>query len=71
MTDPALAAVAVGRVLDHAERLGLFCYGLMPSPITGEHGNREILAVLARESPEDQPEWSGQIHAIVHGGGDA
>ncbi|NLB46600.1 MAG: TlyA family RNA methyltransferase [Microbacteriaceae bacterium] len=71
VTEPALAAAAVERVLDHAERLGLFCHGLMPSPITGEHGNQEILALLAREASADQPEWRGQIHAIVHGGGDA
>lgn len=44
VVDPALAAQAVQRVIECAEELGLSSAGLIPSPLTGEHGNQEFLA---------------------------
>lgn len=53
VTDPALAAESIGRVVECAAGLG-FTHGagrdgILPSPITGEHGNREFLAYFSRE----------------------
>ena len=48
VTDPALADAAVQRVLEAARRHGLRSRGLTPSPLTGEHGNREFLAYFER-----------------------
>ncbi len=44
VVDPALAEAAVARVIARAEELGLSSHGLVPSPVAGEHGNREFLA---------------------------
>ncbi|MBO1903076.1 TlyA family RNA methyltransferase [Leucobacter weissii] len=43
VADPALADDAVRRVIRCAEDLGFAHGGTEPSPITGEHGNREFL----------------------------
>lgn len=69
VTDAALAAASVERVLDIAEQLELYCHGVMLSPITGEHGNREILAHLSREAAPNPSEWRGQIVGMLDGGG--
>lgn len=42
--DPARADAAVARVCERAEELGFARRGIVPSPIAGEHGNREFLA---------------------------
>ncbi len=44
VADAALADAAVRRVLACAEEAGLAPRGLVPSPLTGEHGNQEFLA---------------------------
>lgn len=49
VVDPVLAGEAVQRVVDCATGLGLAHGGTEPSPITGEHGNREFLAYFFRE----------------------
>lgn len=50
--DSGLADSAVRKVVASAEGLGFKTRGLMPSPITGEHGNREYLAYFVREARE-------------------
>lgn len=59
VVDSALAISAVRAVVEAAERLGLICIGLTESPITGEHGNREVLAVFTgvADSSQNTPEW--------------
>lgn len=39
-------ALAIGRVVDSAAEYGLGVQGLLPSPISGTHGNREFLLWL-------------------------
>lgn len=39
-------ALAIGRVVDSAAEHGLGVQGLLPSPISGTHGNREFLLWL-------------------------
>lgn len=50
--DRALADAAVQRVSEHAATLGLERRGLIPSPITGEHGNLEFLGYFVSEVKE-------------------
>jgi len=52
VVDPALADAAVQGVVDRATELGFTHGGTTPSPITGEHGNREFLAYFFREGGE-------------------
>src|SRR5690606_25292093 len=79
--DDALAVVAVRRVLDCAASLGFACTGIAPSPITGEHGNREILACFSPvpeqneaasetglgTAPADPTEWEDRIRSLLGG----
>lgn len=56
--DLELAVAAVARVIRNAEGLGLACVALAASPITGEHGNREVLAhftLVPRAEPRAEP----------------
>lgn len=48
--DEVLAEQAVRRVHERAGELGLDSRGSMPSPIAGEHGNREFLAYFEKEA---------------------
>ncbi|MGD9606061.1 MAG: TlyA family RNA methyltransferase [Leucobacter sp.] len=82
VVDEALAAEAVQRVLDRAAGLGCPCIGLAPSPFTGEHGNREMLACFSpvaeahgdpagdalRTAPADPTEWEDRIRSLMGGG---
>lgn len=78
VVDAALAADAVQRVVETAVRHGLACAGVELSPLTGEHGNRELLALFEpadprRErgtgaEPADPTEWKGRIEALLGGG---
>lgn len=74
VTDPELAIAAVGRVIASALELGLTCRGVALSPITGEHGNREVLAHFVRRTPAepaDPTEWEQHIRKLFHAGGEA
>ena len=62
VSDPQLRARAVRGVLDAARPLGLFPRGVIASPVTGTHGNREYLVHLAHDADAD-PE---RILATVH-----
>lgn len=44
VVDQQRADAAVQQVIDCAESLGLRARGVVPSPLTGEHGNQEFLA---------------------------
>jgi len=50
VTDLRRAAEAIARVVRCAEAMGLHCRGVIPSPITGEHGNREVVAYFVRQA---------------------
>jgi len=72
VTDPGLAVRAVLRVIGAAAQLGLACRGIAPSPITGEHGNQEVLAhfsLLAHVDPADPTEWEQRVREIFIPGG--
>lgn len=64
--DPDGHERAVQAVLNSAESSGLFMQGIMPSPITGEAGNREYLCWLSPTPGENQTQWSQQIHEVTH-----
>lgn len=70
VTDVELAIAAVTRVIDFAHSIGLQCRGAIMSPITGEHGNREVLAHFAREDTADRPEWNECIRDLFISGGE-
>lgn len=48
VTDPAVHAAVLERVIDEAERAGFTVVGQTPSPITGATGNQEFLIHLQR-----------------------
>lgn len=48
VTDPAVHATVVARVIEDAQRLGYAARGQTPSPITGATGNREFFVHLTR-----------------------
>ncbi|GGD43370.1 TlyA family rRNA (cytidine-2'-O)-methyltransferase [Microbacterium faecale] len=64
VSDPLLRARAVRGVVDAARPLGLSLQGVVPSPVTGTHGNREYLLHLARDV--DGSADSERILATVH-----
>ena len=57
---------AIRSVLECAAGEGLGIGGLMPSPITGESGNKEYLCWLSPTHGRNPPEWSEQIHDLAH-----
>lgn len=59
--DRSVHADVIARVLDLAETVGLYCFGLTPSPICGGDGNREYLAAFDSAGGFDR----GQIKRIV------
>jgi 23S rRNA (cytidine1920-2'-O)/16S rRNA (cytidine1409-2'-O)-methyltransferase len=71
VTDPELAIAAVARVILFAEQLGLTCRGVAMSPISGEHGNREVLAHFARGGAAVPTEWEQRIRELFDSGGEA
>lgn len=52
VTDPQKHARVVCEVVESAAGIGLYCCGLIPSPITGSDGNREFLACFALQKGE-------------------
>jgi len=50
--DKNIHAEAIARVLDFAESVGLYTYGLCVSPIYGGDGNREYLAYFSKTANE-------------------
>lgn len=71
VVDQVRAANAVVKVVESAGRLGLQARGLILSPISGEHGNREVLVHFVRSAPSDQSEWEQHIHALFESEGAA
>lgn len=71
VTDTELACGAIERVILAAADLGLECRGLTVSPVTGEHGNREMLAYFVRALAADPSEWLERIRELFDVGGGA
>jgi len=69
VTDTQLAVAAVDRVIRFAHSQGLRCQGVAASPITGEHGNQEVLVHFSRAGAEDQTEWKHRILELFDAGG--
>jgi len=57
---------AIRSVLECAAGEGLGIGGLMPSPITGESGNKEYLCWLSPTHGRNPPQWTQQIHELAH-----
>lgn len=68
--NPQLACEAVARVILAAHRHQFSCRGLVASPITGEHGNREVLMHLVYEHQVHPREWNERIREIFVSGGE-
>ncbi len=66
VTDPSSHVDAVEAVIHAAGECGLFLAGLMPSPITGEAGNREYLCWFTPTRGRNQTQWSEHIHHVTH-----
>ncbi|HEU0257626.1 MAG TPA: TlyA family RNA methyltransferase [Microbacteriaceae bacterium] len=58
---------AVNGVVAALFRAGLGVAGIIPSPITGEKGNREYLVHATRRCRADPTEWEGRIRDMVGG----
>lgn len=65
VTDPALRAEALRKVLEAGAGFGLHAAGLIESPIEGSAGNREYLVHMSREVHADPTQWEGTISAIT------
>jgi 23S rRNA (cytidine1920-2'-O)/16S rRNA (cytidine1409-2'-O)-methyltransferase len=65
-TDPATHATAITAVVAAAEASGLYLAGVMPSPITGEAGNREYLCWFTPTRGRNQTQWTEHIHDVTH-----
>jgi 23S rRNA (cytidine1920-2'-O)/16S rRNA (cytidine1409-2'-O)-methyltransferase len=65
-TDPAGHASAIDAVVGAAEATGLNLAGIMPSPITGEAGNREYLCWFTPTRGRNQTQWTEHIHHVTH-----
>ncbi|WP_430593309.1 TlyA family RNA methyltransferase [Humidisolicoccus flavus] len=63
--DAGLRAEAIEQVLWAAWDLGLGTRGLIPSPITGSHGNREYLLWLNRAQGSNPSEWLDEARRIA------
>jgi 23S rRNA (cytidine1920-2'-O)/16S rRNA (cytidine1409-2'-O)-methyltransferase len=48
-------------VLEAAWSLGLGTAGILPSPVVGMHGNREVLVLLQPGSGRHPAEWEGPL----------
>ncbi|WP_221586277.1 TlyA family RNA methyltransferase [Microbacterium sp. G2-8] len=59
--DPALRAQAVRNVLAQAADLGCGTLGVIPSPITGTHGNAEAVVHIGRGRGSDPTEWEDEV----------
>lgn len=62
---PALREDAVTSVVRAAWDLGLPTAGVLPSPITGSHGNHEYLIRLSTRAGRHPTEWLDDIGAMV------
>ena len=65
--DPALQASAVRAIVDTAREHGLVARGLIESPLTGTHGNREFVAHFARGDSDRERAVDDAIAAIARG----
>lgn len=68
VTDPALRADAVTGVLWAAWDAGLETRGVISSPITGTHGNREYIVHLVPGRGNDPSGWSRVVDALASRG---
>ena len=57
---------AIEAVVDVAKDAGLYLWGLMHSPITGEAGNREYLCWFGPTRRANQTQWNLDIHTLTH-----
>lgn len=62
VVDDALRAQAVHEVLHTAADAGLCTQGLVPSPIEGTHGNREMLVHLSASPGCDPTQWEDTVN---------
>lgn len=67
VTDRRRHAAAVTGVLHAAWREGLGTCGVVASPITGEHGNREYLVHVRAGGGGDPTEWTRRIDDVTGG----
>ena len=67
--DPVLQAGAVSGVIDRAREAGLVPFGLIDSPISGTHGNREFVVHLASGRQGDDDRIARAVAAIARGEG--
>lgn len=65
-TDSDDHAAALTAVVDSALGVGLYPAGVIPSPITGEAGNREYLCWLSTTEGMNPTQWRVAIHAATH-----
>jgi len=59
-------AAALTAVVDSALGVGLYPAGVIPSPVTGEAGNREYLCWLSTTEGMNPTQWSVAIHDATH-----
>lgn len=63
--EPGRRAAAVADVIAKAAELGLAACGVLPSPVSGTHGNKEVLLHLRPDGEHDRPsgpdEWMSAI----------
>lgn len=71
VTDPRLAIDAVTQVIRFADSIGLGCRAVAAAPITGQHGNQEVLAHFVRGHSTNPTEWEGVIRDLFEPGGEA
>ncbi|QAY60848.1 TlyA family RNA methyltransferase [Microbacterium protaetiae] len=67
VTAPVLRADAVAEVLWAAWDEGLGTCGLIASPLTGTHGNREYVVHLRPASGDDPSQWMGTVNELAGG----
>lgn len=65
VVDPRRRAEAALDVLRRASEHGLACRGVLPSPIEGSHGNREMLVHLVPGAGDPPEAWADQVARAV------
>ncbi|MGV9770040.1 TlyA family RNA methyltransferase [Microbacterium sp. NPDC003461] len=67
VTDAGARVTAALDVLWSAQDAGLGCLGVLPSPIAGSRGNRELLVHLAPGRGRRPDAWAGAVEAAARG----
>ncbi|WP_261166214.1 TlyA family RNA methyltransferase [Microbacterium sp. Marseille-Q6965] len=65
VTDPGLRVTAALDVLWAAHDAGLGCLGVLPSPLPGTRGNRELLVHLAAARGQRPDAWTAAVEAAA------